>query len=150
MEKNTNNIAEKELKEIEELERGWRKLSEDINRNKKIDIRIYEAVFSKTYALLKRYYKEPRIEKVHINLIVNAFLFANTESKELDFLYRAALVLTERMLTCCIAAGEEEAPEGAEVYVLTMRREVHIDFNDVDESLRTLAAVLEEDYWGRQ
>lgn len=134
--------------EFVDFNEGWKKLKAELDRINEIDLNLFETIFTGTYQILKQYSNDSRIDKEHIELIVNAYLFVNSAAKGLDFQYRAALVLTERMLDCyALGSGTDD---GTEVYILTMRKEVHIDFNDVEASLKTLSTALEEDFWGKR
>ena len=55
----------------------------------------------------------------------------------------APFVLTERMLNSCIFSGIQSECGISAVYVIEAREEVYINFNDVDEAMRKLEAVLE-------
>ncbi len=126
---------------------GWETLYAEIKKSKKVDFALFNNIFSGTYSLLSRYSTESSIDKNCIALIAKAFLFANTESKELESKYRAMLALTERMLNCCVFNRTPVFPEGTTIYVFESRKDVYIDFANVDESIDRLEKLFEEDFW---
>lgn len=133
--------------EISELTEAWDTLRYDMKKTGKISFESFYDTFSKTYLLLSQHSSETSIDKKYIALIVSAFSFAGTEGKELDFKHRAALVLTERMLNA-YAVNTSLAPDGnASVYLLEMRKEVHVNFGEVTESVNKLAAIFEDGFW---
>ena len=135
-------------KELQELIEGWEKLYTELRKNKKINFELFENTFSKTYKTLLQCANEEKIQKDYIALIVNAYLFTEAGIKEMDLQYRAALVLTERMLNSCVMSNCPVQPEGAMVYVLESHKEVYINFGDVITSLDTLTKLFEGDFWG--
>lgn len=131
------------------LAQEWKELREDIQKNKRLEFSVFEDVFSKTYKLLSQISMDATVEKQYINLIVNAFLFANGDSKDLEFKYLATMVLTERMLNCYVINSTPSTCEKVPVYILEARNEVNVDFNKINESLAMLVSVFEKNYWGQ-
>lgn len=138
---------ENKIKEVRELSMGWRKLRIELRKNKKVDFALFEDIFSKTYALLSQHAADTTIDKKYAELISVAYLFANTENREFNNRLRAALVLTERMISCCVFSGACEVLEGTIVYIFEARRDVYLNFGNVSESIETLEALFEEDFW---
>lgn len=133
--------------ELAALVLDWQKLNNQIKKNGYLDIKLFEDTFSKTYSLLSKCAGTENISKSYVELIASAYLFANNENNNLDNKYLAMLVLTERMLKSC-AFSTTESLETSSVYVLKLRREVVLNFNNIHESIGILETMLEEAYWG--
>lgn len=125
-----------------ELAQSWKKLSFELTRKRTMDLKLFEETFSGTYAFLLESIQEPAIEKTSLPLLINAFFFTNTSCNDMSSQHRAALILTERMLNCCVMDGAKEAVEGTDVYILEIHGEVYISFKNVTESLDALANLL--------
>ena len=135
--------------EIEQLSNNWESLCQGIKKNNKISLEVFSDTFSKTYQLLVQKATEQCIEKNLLALIINASLFAHLDiSKNLDSQYKAALVLTERMLNAVMAEGIATPRDEAIIYIFELRKEVCVNFNDVSEALDTLKKLYEADFWG--
>ena len=126
---------------------GWEKLLIELNRAKRFQIDTFRKYFLDTYQVLKKDLEEAKIEKSHVPLVAKAFLFANAECKDVDARFRAALVLTERMLTDCAFRTYPTVPEGSEIYILEARRDVYVDFNNPGESVAILEKAFDERFW---
>jgi hypothetical protein len=131
------------------LTQEWKTLREDIQKNKRLEFSAFEDVFSKTYKLLSQISMDATVEKQYINLIVNAFLFANSDSKDLEFKYLAAMVLTERMLNTVISEEPKASRSEAKIYVLELRQEVSLSFENIGESINTLVKLYDGDFWDK-
>ena len=136
-------------REVMQLASNWSKLSAGLKKSKKIDFELFNQTFTKTYTLLAQQSAESSLDRIYINLIVNASLFANADIAKLDSKYSAAIVLTERMINQAIS-GNYAISGGAQVYILTSRQDVLIDFNDIDGSIETLSKFFEADFWKKQ
>ena len=138
-----------EYKEIDlqELTLGWERLRIELIRAKKFNMDTFRKYFLDTYQLLKNDKEEEKIDKSHVGLIVNASLFANSDTKDLDARFRAALVLTERLIHCCIIDPNSRSAEGTYVYALEVRKEIFIRFDAIDEALEKLEKMLNESVW---
>lgn len=129
----------------EKLKESWRELSADVQKNKKISIEMFDSTFSQTYALLAKHLAENSLDKRFIELIAEAYLFANIKDEAVDYTCLAAFVLTERMLTYCAFGNTNSDP--SVIYIVETRRAIRLDFNDVGESLSKLTRVFEDMYW---
>ena len=126
---------------------SWEKLHTELKKNKKIDFDIFNKTFTQTYALLKPISTSDTLDKKYVELISNAFLFANNISNDIDGKCRAILTLTERMINCYAFRCSSEIPEGTNIYILDSRKDVYLDFNDVDESINKLEKLFNESFW---
>ncbi len=138
---------DKDMIALAELTQGWENLLFTLKKNKKIDFTAFEEVFSKTYGLLSQSAAEPMLDKKYVAMIAKAYLFANSENKELDNKCQAILALTERMLACCAFRSTPAVCEGATIYVFELRKDVHILFNDVPGAVETLEKLFKENGW---
>lgn len=129
-----------------ELKQAWYELYADVKKNKRIKFELFESTFSQTYALLSNHVNEATVDKKYIELIAQAYLFANIKDETLDSTCLAALVLTERMLAYC-AFDNSSIIDPTAIYIAEVRRDVIIDFNDIDESVSKLAAVFDSIFW---
>ena len=131
----------------DELKAAWRDLAVDAKKNKKIKLDRFEGTFSKTYALLVKHLSEKSLDRSYIELIAEAYLFANIEDEALELTCLAALVLTERMLAVCAFGNMSAALEPITIYIVEARKNLLLDFNDVNESISRLVKVFEGMYW---
>lgn len=132
---------------INELKQAWSTLTLEVKKERKIKIENFYSTFSQTYALLSKHITENALDKIYIELIAEAFLFANIKDEKLDNTCLAAFVLTERMLAQCAFASSPSAVESSTIYLLDARREVPLDFNDASESISKLTKIFEDIYW---
>ena len=140
-------MEEKKL-EIEQLASNWKSLYQEMKKNNKISLELFEETFSSTYRLLCQKVAEPSIEKSLLSVIVNASLFAHIDATEnLDSKYKAALVLTERMLSSVTAENLAAPCDKATIYIFELRQEVCINFKDVSDSITVLTELYESDFW---
>lgn len=138
---------EENKKILNELLQGWKKLNVEIKTKKKIDMDLFKDVFTKTYSMLSGTAKDDTVSKESVEIVAEAYLFANTENKMLDSKYLAALVLTERMLNCYAFSSAADSSGVSTVYILDLRKEVKINFNNVSESMNLLESAFEANYW---
>ncbi len=131
----------------EQLIKDWDDLRYEMNKNHKINFEAFEKAFSETYELLSKNSGEAAVDKKLVALIVNAYLFANCQNPESDFLCAAIFSLTERMLACCALEASDEPVLGTTVYVFETRKEVYINFSNVKDSINKLAGLFRENYW---
>lgn len=140
MEENKTNLLQ--------LARDWQSLYREIQKNGKFSFDVFNDLFTKTYQLLCQKVSEPSIEKSLLPVIVNASLFAHTEiSDKLEPKHKAALILTERMLTTLLSEKRSSPCSETAIYIFELRQDICIDFSDVNGSVNTLAKLYEADYW---
>lgn len=138
---------EENKKILNDLLQGWKKLNIEIKTKKKIDMDLFKDVFTKTYSMLSGTAKDDTVSKESVEIVAEAYLLANTENKMLDSKYLAALVLTERMLNCYAFSSAADSSGVSTVYILDLRKEVKINFNNVSESMNLLESAFEANYW---
>ena len=130
-----------------ELAQAWRDLAIEVKKTKRIQYETFEAVFSQTCGLLSQQLTEPTLEKAYVEMVSEAFLFANIEDESLDHACVASLVLTERMLRRCAFRAAPVSDELPSVYIAETRTEVFLNFNDVNESITKLTNIFKDIYW---
>lgn len=141
---------EERVYEIEKLVNNWMTLYKDIQNNNKINFDLFNETFSNTYQLLTQEVAESNVEKKYLSIIVNASLFAHVEFRDhIESSYKAAVVLTERMLHTVISDDLAVSRHEAKIYVLELRQEVAISFNNIGESINTLVKLFDGDFWDR-
>ena len=138
---------EENKKILNELLQGWKKLNIEIKTKKKVDMDLFKDMFARTYSLLSDAAEDDKVSKESVEIVAEAYLFANTENKMLDSKYLAALVLTERMLNCYAFSSAADSSGVSTVYILDLRKEVKINFNNVSESMNLLESAFEANYW---
>ena len=132
---------------MESLKKGWRALNFEVRHRSRLDMAEFKRLFSATYEVLREMSAVDSVQKACVAMVAEAYLFANTENRELHDSGMPAFVLTERMLHNCVFGSVPDDCNIANVYLVEARREVYLDFNDVDGSLRKLEAVLADSYW---
>jgi len=132
---------------IEQLKQDWRDLAAEVKKSKKLKFELFESTFTKTYKLLLEHLAEEKLERRCVSLVAEAYLFANIEDSAVDSKCMAAFILTERMLTCCAFNSAPVAIEQAMIYLVEARREVLLNFLDVNESVSKLFKIFDEYYW---
>lgn len=130
-----------------ELKQAWRTLALEVKKERKIKIEAFYSTFSQTYSLLSKHIAENSLDKSYVELIAEAFLFANIKDEKLDNTCLAAFVLTERMLAHCAFDSSPSVVESSTIYLVDARREVPLDFNDASESISKLTKIFEDIYW---
>ena len=143
-------VMENNVMSTEELKQAWRNLYLDVKKSKKLKLEVFEPVFAQTYSVLAKYLSEKNIEKEHIGLIAEAFLFASVNEEGLDSTCFAAAVLTERMLNYCAFMGVPHTIDPSKIYVFEARKELRLDFDNVSDSVYTLSKVFEDLYWQKR
>lgn len=131
----------------ETLRQEWKDLGADVQKQKKIKLDRFESVFSQTYTLLSKHLEQTSLDRRMVELIAEAYLFANTKDDALDYTCLAAFVLTERMLACCAFGKAATVSAPSAIYIAEARRDILLDFNDVTESIDSLTKVFEDMYW---
>jgi hypothetical protein len=63
--------------------------------------------------------------------------------------YKAAVVLTERMLNTVISEEPKASRSEAKIYVLELRQEVSLSFENIGESINTLVKLYDGDFWDK-
>ena len=98
--------------------------------------------------MLKGFTEENHIDKEYVELIANAYCFSNLPSAKYENKIGAAFVLTERMLKyCTMDSNACASAEGVTVYFMEDRKDVFLDFNNVDHSIAEVMSVIEANYW---
>ena len=131
---------------IKELEITWANLYNEAKNNQKFKFEIFKTAFSQTFLLLKSSLSEQVLDKRYVRLIATAYLFANINDDSLENICLAATVLTERMLND-FAFRTSNAEDTSAIYIIESRKEILIDFSDVNESISKLVKIYEEAYW---
>lgn len=129
---------------IFELKEMWKTLYREVKVNRKFKIDTFENAFSQTYMLLADCSAEASLDKQYVQLIAEAYLFANISDNMLESACLAACVLTERMLNTCAFNCTSDAAKTATVYVLEAHKEILLDFGDINESISKLAKVYDD------
>jgi hypothetical protein len=133
--------------ELMTLAQEWDTLRSDLKYNKRMDFAQFNATFAKTYTLLSQTAVESTVDRALLPVIASAVLFTSNDSRELDNKFRAALTLTERMISSCAFQGAVEPPVGTMVYIFEMRKDVYIDFTNVNESVTRIEKLFEQEFW---
>ena len=131
--------------EIRTLSEDWNQLRLEIINRKKIDYDTFKKVFLNTYRVMEEVIEKEQIDREYLGLILSAHNFANLQVDTCSDTSYAALVLTERMLQCCALHDEQKKSAGTGVsylYILEERKEVKIEFNNVDQSISTLTDII--------
>ena len=129
------------------LKQAWRDLAIEVQKNRKIKFEMFDSTFSQTYSLLSKYLTESSLDKNYIELVAEAYLFANIKDETLDHMCLATFVLTERMLAYCAFGNATTLVEPSTIYIVEARRDILLDFNDVNKSISKLIKVFEHVYW---
>lgn len=136
--------------EIEKLANNWKALYKEIQNNDKINFDLFNETFANTYQLLTQEVAESNVEKKYLSIIVNASLFAHVDFNDhVESSYKAAVVLTERMLNTVISDDAAASRNEAKIYVLELRQEVSLSFDNIGESINTLVKLYDGDFWDR-
>ncbi len=135
-------------KNVRELAQAWRSLHLSVVVENKMSYDEFSKTFSETYSLLKGFTEENHIDKEYVELIANAYCFSNLPSAKYENKIGAAFVLTERMLKyCTMDSNACASAEGVTVYFMEDRKDVFLDFNNVDRSIAEVMSVIEANYW---
>lgn len=140
-------IVDDNKMQVEELKVMWKDLCVEIEKNNKISVDTFATVFSQTFSILSEKSAEQTIDKKYVQLIAEAYLFANFKADSLDSTCMAALLLTERMLAHCAFNCSFDNCGSSIVYLIEGRREITLDFTDVNESLDKLRKIFDSLYW---
>ena len=132
---------------VESLKKDWRALNFEVRKRNRLDMSEFKRLFSDTYAVLSEMSAADSVQKNCVEMIAEAYLFANTENRELNDSGMPAFVLTERMLHNCVFGSAPDNCDVANVYLVEARKEVYLNFKDVEGSLRKLESVLAANYW---
>lgn len=129
--------------DLTELAQGWEALCLGIKKHQIINFGKFDPIFAQTCSLLALHASEGSLDKKYIPIISKAFLFANADARGLDSKGLAALVLTDRMLSC-YAFGDTPAQDGrVSVYSMEARKAVCIDFSNISASIDVLAELMD-------
>lgn len=135
-------------KNVRELAQAWRSLHLSVVVENKMSYDEFSKTFSETYSLLKGFTEENHIDKEYVELIANAYCFSNLPSAKYENKIGAAFVLTERMLKyCTMDSNACASAEGVTVYFMEDRKDIFLDFNNVDRSIAEVMSVIEANYW---
>ena len=132
---------------IEELKLNWKALFLEIQKSKRFKFDLFSETFSHTYELLSKHLTESSLDKSYIELIADAYLFANIKDDSLGSKALAAFILTERMLNSCAFNASDSVIETAPVYIFEARKDVILNFTNVNESVNKLEKIFEKTYW---
>ena len=133
---------------FEQLASKWQTIYRSIQKTGKFSFDIFLEAFTGTYQLLQPKVCEPSIEKSILPIIVNASLFARSEAGEnQDSKYKAALVLTERMLNFVLWENRCADCHETTIYLFEQRQDIDIDFSNLNESINTLVKLYDANYW---
>ena len=133
-----------EIMNLEELKQSWKNLASEVKTTGKLSFETFEATFSQTYSLLSEYSTVNSVDKKHMGLIAEAYLFASIKDSTLGNTCLAAFVLTERMLDYCAFSTDTSGDRVPAVYVFELRRNIRLNFKNVTDSIYTLESVLKE------
>lgn len=133
---------------VRELAQEWKNLHLSVVSDNKMSYEVFSKTFSETYNLLKGCVNGNVIDKEYIELIANAYCFSNLPAAKYENKIGAAFVLTERMLKYCTMDSNACASDnGVTVYFMEERKDVFLDFNNVDRSIAEIISVIEANYW---
>lgn len=127
----------------EQLQQEWRDLGFEVLRERKLNFDAFNSTFSQTYSVLSEYSSEISVDKKYLELVAEAFLFANIRDDSLGNVCLAAFVLTERMLTHCAFTKASAAAAPSTVYDVEARRDIVLDFTNVNDSISKLEKFLD-------
>ena len=139
-------MADKKI-DLTDLAEKWDTLRRELKQTKKVRTDLFDEAFTLTYSLLSKKSAETTIDRKLVEVVCLAYLFANTEIKELDCKYRATLALTERMIHCCALNSTAAPVEGTLVYLFEAHKEVYLDFKDIDGSIERLEVLFRREEW---
>lgn len=133
---------------VRELAQEWKNLHLSVVAENKMSYDDFSRVFSQTYNLLKSFIGENHIDKEYVELVANAYCFSNLPSVKYENKIGAAFVLTERMLKyCTMDINACASDDGVTVYFMEERKDVFLNFNNVDRSIAEIISVIEANYW---
>ena len=142
-------MENQDLININTLCEKWNKLRGVLVSGNKVDYEFFKSTFNETVTILKNCYDDDSISKVYFELIICAYRFVHTDSLVVDAFSQATVVMTERMLHHFVLDSEKNSNEprdGVFVYVLEERKQMYVDFNNIDESVRELQRVIERGF----
>lgn len=128
---------------VREIIEAWKTLRQD-DKSKNFKFDMFESAFSKTYSLLIEHRTDNSLDKQYVQLVSEAYLFANINSSMSDNTCLAACVLTERMLSSLAFSNTSNDAEISTAYILETREEIKLNFNDVNESISKLVKVYDK------
>lgn len=131
----------------EQLKQAWKELAVAVKKDKQLKIEAFDDVFTQTYTLLSKFSSKKVLDKSFVELIAEAYLFANIKDDTLDITCLAAFILTERMLSYCAFRSNPTPMDKVTIYIFENRQEVQLYFADVGESIAKLTNVIEKVYW---
>ncbi len=133
---------------VKTLETGWTTLTATLRNKSVLDYQLFKELFTQTFELLKECRTGNTIAKVHMKLIINAYNFIGTPNTSIDFMPKAAFVLTERMLNyCLLEEGSKTEKNGVYIYIMEGYQDFYLDFDDIDTSMNKLSLFFDKKYW---
>ena len=103
---------------MEDLKKGWRSLNFEVRKRSRLDMSEFKRLFTETYAVLSEMSAADSVRKDCVAMIAEAYLFANTENRELNDSGMPAFVLTERMLNNCVFSSMTDDCNISNVYLI--------------------------------
>lgn len=133
------------IEKINELAGAWESLRCDVAFKGNLFSEEFKTTFNDTYAILRKLAGEREIGKEYMPLLLNVAYFAKLADFKDDSRMYASVVLTERMLQYCLSYSYSvfAVEDHAAIYSLKERKEVIINFKDVDNALDTVATVVD-------
>ena len=129
--------------DIVALRQQWQQLLTEVENKRRLNDELFKDVFAQTYQLLKTCPEDTKLEKAYLPLIIAAHNFSIADREQAEAKCAAASVLTERMLHRCLMDPEAVGiPQGTTVYVLEERKDLYLDFNDVNLAMEKLTALM--------
>lgn len=132
---------------VEELRQAWKNLYDEVKKEEAITKDAFYAAFAATYARLAEHLEADCLDKDHLGIIADAYLFASIKNDSLDETCLAAFVLTERMLNHCAFSKAAAATGAVTIYIAEARTDVRLNFENAEEALEKLAKVFKDIYW---
>ena len=68
---------------VEELKQNWKALFFEIQKSQRFKFDLFSETFSHTYELLSKHFTDSSLDKSYIELIAEAYLFANIKNDSL-------------------------------------------------------------------
>ena len=121
----------------------WERLTFDLNLKGRLDFEVFKKTFAETFNLLRPYTVSDVIKKEYMDVIVKAYAVVTCEAEIANCYPQAAAILTERMLHHCVVNTAAADASGINIYLVESKKEVYINFEDIDYSIEVLAQAIE-------
>ena len=130
---------------IYELAGAWESLRCDVAFKGNLFSEEFKKTFNETYEILRELAGEREISKEYMPLLLNVAYFAKLADFKDDSRMCASVVLAERMLQYCLSYNRSTfaMEDHSSVYSLKERKEVIVNFKDVDGALDAVATVVD-------